>query len=143
MSNRVEPEGRSSPPGASSRPASGREHDTSQAAPLESSVIAANSRPSSPLIKENSNDSEMTVQVGTDLEEGSNSKQEWKDLKNALDVDGSQPETAPIVDVSWGELAKEFSLLGYIGFGGPAAHVGLFQRVRLSKSFPSSHIYTA
>jgi beta-galactosidase GanA len=37
----------------------------------------------------------------------------------------------PIVrDVTYWELAKEFSILGFIGFGGPAAHVGLFKRVR-------------
>ncbi len=33
-------------------------------------------------------------------------------------------------EVDFGDIAKEFSLMGWIGFGGPAAHIGLFQRVR-------------
>lgn len=34
----------------------------------------------------------------------------------------------PYVDVSYWDIAKEFSLLGYIAFGGPAAHIGIFQK---------------
>ena len=39
-----------------------------------------------------------------------------------------QPEE--YVDVTWPMLIKEFSVLGWIGFGGPAAHIGLFQKVK-------------
>ena len=39
------------------------------------------------------------------------------------------PKPQPYVDVTYWDIAKEFSLLGYIGFGGPAAHIGLFQKV--------------
>eukprot|EP00882_Tetradesmus_deserticola_P024840 GHRQ01027171.1.p1 GENE.GHRQ01027171.1~~GHRQ01027171.1.p1 ORF type:complete len:153 (+),score=31.38 GHRQ01027171.1:573-1031(+) len=32
-------------------------------------------------------------------------------------------------DVSYADIAKQFSILGWTGFGGPAAHIGMFQRV--------------
>ncbi|KAG2453749.1 hypothetical protein HYH02_001960 [Chlamydomonas schloesseri] len=32
------------------------------------------------------------------------------------------------VSVTYFDILKHFSLMGYIGFGGPAAHIGLFQR---------------
>jgi hypothetical protein len=35
------------------------------------------------------------------------------------------------VDVTYCDIAKQFSILGWTAFGGPAAHIGLFQRVRL------------
>lgn len=44
------------------------------------------------------------------------------------DADGC--EKPPVyVDVTYMDIAREFSILGYIGFGGPAAHIGLFQKV--------------
>lgn len=33
-------------------------------------------------------------------------------------------------DVTYGDIAKQFFILGWTAFGGPAAHIGLFQRVR-------------
>ena len=56
------------------------------------------------------------------------------DLEAAAPVgaDGADGgEKPPVyVDVSYMDITREFSLLGYIGFGGPAAHIGLFQKVR-------------
>lgn len=34
-------------------------------------------------------------------------------------------------DVAYADIAKQFFILGWTAFGGPAAHIGLFQRVRL------------
>jgi hypothetical protein len=32
--------------------------------------------------------------------------------------------------VGYADIAKQFSILGWTAFGGPAAHIGMFQRVR-------------
>lgn len=48
---------------------------------------------------------------------------------HALEVDEVEPVKPLYVDVTYWDIAREFSLLGYIGFGGPAAHIGLFQKV--------------
>lgn len=34
------------------------------------------------------------------------------------------------VDVTYGDIFRQFTILGWTAFGGPAAHIGLFQRVR-------------
>lgn len=49
------------------------------------------------------------------------------DKADAAPVD--EPEADRIVQVGYRDIAKEFSLLGWTAFGGPAAHIGLFQRV--------------
>ena len=50
-------------------------------------------------------------------------------VEGGADVEGG--EKPPVyVDVTYMDIAREFSILGYIGFGGPAAHIGLFQKVR-------------
>eukprot|EP00882_Tetradesmus_deserticola_P027131 GHRQ01029998.1.p1 GENE.GHRQ01029998.1~~GHRQ01029998.1.p1 ORF type:complete len:187 (+),score=69.32 GHRQ01029998.1:572-1132(+) len=36
-------------------------------------------------------------------------------------------------DVSYADIAKQFSILGWTGFGGPAAHIGMFQRRLVEK----------
>jgi len=48
------------------------------------------------------------------------------DLNKAAALE--EPETPKYADVTYWDIAKEFSILGYIGFGGPAAHIGLFQK---------------
>lgn len=45
----------------------------------------------------------------------------------AIEEEEKKPE--PYAEVTYWDIAKEFSLMGYIAFGGPAAHIGLFQRV--------------
>lgn len=51
---------------------------------------------------------------------------------DAKDADAGGDAAAPaIVDrVSYADIAKQFSLLGWTAFGGPAAHIGIMQRVR-------------
>lgn len=42
------------------------------------------------------------------------------------------PEAEPveeIVDVGYKDIAKQFSLLGWTAFGGPSAHIALFEKV--------------
>lgn len=48
----------------------------------------------------------------------------------------AQPPSTPLVekgplpvDVSYSDIAKQFSLLGWTAFGGPSAHIGLFEKV--------------
>jgi chromate transporter len=41
---------------------------------------------------------------------------------------GAASAQPPYRDVSYAEIAKEYSLLGWTAFGGPAAHIGLFER---------------
>lgn len=38
--------------------------------------------------------------------------------------------------ITYGDIFKQFSILGWTAFGGPAAHIGLFQRV--SRSAPAA-----
>jgi len=40
--------------------------------------------------------------------------------------------------VSYLEIAKQFSLLGWTAFGGPAAHIGIMQKVWTDLFLPSS-----
>ena len=40
------------------------------------------------------------------------------------------PAEEEYLDVTYGDIFKQFSILGWTAFGGPAAHIGLFQRVR-------------
>ena len=54
-------------------------------------------------------------------------------------IEEDKPE--PFVEVTYWDIAREFSIMGYIGFGGPAAHIGLFQKVRaLSAAPPCMHV---
>ncbi|KAG2492746.1 hypothetical protein HYH03_008912 [Edaphochlamys debaryana] len=46
--------------------------------------------------------------------------------EGAKKVEDEEPEV--YAKVSYLDILKSFSLMGYIGFGGPAAHIGLFQR---------------
>ena len=55
------------------------------------------------------------------------------DVKSLPTVSNIDPEAAvepsKYVDVSYMDILREFSILGFIAFGGPAAHIGLFQKV--------------
>jgi chromate transporter len=42
-------------------------------------------------------------------------------------------DSAPFRDISYAEIAKEYSILGWTAFGGPAAHIGLFERRLVQK----------
>lgn len=44
--------------------------------------------------------------------------------------DAEEEEEVEYADVTYLDILKQFSLLGWTAFGGPAAHIGLFQRVR-------------
>jgi chromate transporter len=50
-----------------------------------------------------------------------------KDAAEATTTTTNNNET-PYRDISYAEIAKEYSLLGWTAFGGPAAHIGLFER---------------
>ncbi|KAG2490382.1 hypothetical protein HYH03_011183 [Edaphochlamys debaryana] len=41
---------------------------------------------------------------------------------------GEAADEAQYASVSYMDILKHWSLMGYIGFGGPAAHIGMFQR---------------
>lgn len=52
--------------------------------------------------------------------------------QQAADAEAQEAEAVQgHLDVTYGDIAREFFLLGWIGFGGPQAHIGLFQRVRM------------
>lgn len=81
-------------------------------------------------------------------EQHSSSSQHPADVEAAISSSGDPPATSKDVDidaplpaadddeeqyatVTYGDIFKQFSILGWTAFGGPAAHIGLFQRVRL------------
>jgi hypothetical protein len=43
-----------------------------------------------------------------------------------------QQQVEQYADVTYGDIAKQFSILGWTAFGGPAAHIGMFERVSSS-----------
>jgi hypothetical protein len=45
-----------------------------------------------------------------------------------------QQQIEQYADVGYRDIAKQFSILGWTAFGGPAAHIGMFQRV--SRAMP-------
>lgn len=51
------------------------------------------------------------------------------------DIDGAaeQEHEEKYVDVTFIDIAKQFSILGWTAFGGPAAHIGYFQRVSMGQ----------
>jgi hypothetical protein len=51
------------------------------------------------------------------------------DTSNGRDVEGQQ-SGSDFVDVSFGDIARNFVLMGWTAFGGPQAHIGLFETVR-------------
>ncbi len=53
------------------------------------------------------------------------------DAKNPVEDKETSVESQGYVSASYGDIAKEFVLLGWTAFGGPAAHIGLFQKVRV------------
>jgi len=64
---------------------------------------------------------------------------QYKDTSQAVDVHAQgraedEEEIHPSdLEVNFSDIAKQFSLLGWIGFGGPAAHIGLFQKRLVEK----------
>jgi hypothetical protein len=44
---------------------------------------------------------------------------------------GEEQQEEQYAEVTYADIFKQFSILGWTGFGGPAAHIGLFQRVRV------------
>uniref|UniRef100_A0A383W4R4 Chromate transporter n=1 Tax=Tetradesmus obliquus TaxID=3088 RepID=A0A383W4R4_TETOB len=44
-----------------------------------------------------------------------------------------QQQVEEYAAVSYGDIAKQFSILGWTAFGGPAAHIGMFQRRLVEK----------
>eukprot|EP00199_Chlamydomonas_sp_CCMP681_P001026 CAMPEP_0119109864 /NCGR_PEP_ID=MMETSP1180-20130426/24373_1 /TAXON_ID=3052 ORGANISM="Chlamydomonas cf sp, Strain CCMP681" /NCGR_SAMPLE_ID=MMETSP1180 /ASSEMBLY_ACC=CAM_ASM_000741 /LENGTH=522 /DNA_ID=CAMNT_0007095877 /DNA_START=95 /DNA_END=1660 /DNA_ORIENTATION=- len=50
-----------------------------------------------------------------------------------LNVDGEPAEPEGYADVTYWDIVKQFSILGWIAFGGPAAHIGLFQKRLVEK----------
>eukprot|EP00879_Flechtneria_rotunda_P029774 GHRR01032222.1.p1 GENE.GHRR01032222.1~~GHRR01032222.1.p1 ORF type:complete len:108 (+),score=36.75 GHRR01032222.1:152-475(+) len=62
-------------------------------------------------------------EVSEDVEAGNNPQQVAKDAEH------EEEQEEQYVNVTYADIAKQFSLLGWTAFGGPAAHIGLFQRV--------------
>lgn len=52
---------------------------------------------------------------------------EPKGLDNDASAVDIELEHQPYVDVTYKDIFKQFVLLGWTAFGGPAAHIGLFQ----------------
>eukprot|EP00955_Chlamydomonas_euryale_P052637 355232-Chlamydomonas_euryale.AAC.3 len=48
------------------------------------------------------------------------------------DAESPPEEMVGFAEVTFADIAREFFILGWIGFGGPQAHIGLFQRVSAS-----------
>lgn len=57
-------------------------------------------------------------------------------VKDELAKEDKEEEYA---DVTYKDIAKQFSLLGWIAFGGPAAHIGLFEKRLVDKMRWMSH----
>lgn len=45
----------------------------------------------------------------------------------------TEEEELKLAQVGYIDILKQFSLLGWVAFGGPAAHIALFQKVSHSK----------
>lgn len=71
----------------------------------------------------------------TDTENGSHYQvDEESQQNNNVVVDGATELTEPtesLADVGYYDILKQFSLMGWVAFGGPAAHIALFQKVSL------------
>lgn len=51
-----------------------------------------------------------------------------KDIQADASTAAQEPQEEQYADVTYGDIFKQFSILGWTAFGGPAAHIGLFQR---------------
>lgn len=70
--------------------------------------------------KDNAKDNAPDSGLSRDIEAADDSAKPTKDAE----------EVQEFAQVEYIDLVKQFSLLGWTAFGGPAAHIGLFQRVR-------------
>lgn len=74
-----------------------------------------------------------------DTENGSHYQvDEESQQNNNVVVDGATELTEPtewLADVGYYDILKQFSLMGWVAFGGPAAHIALFQKVGLGIGF--------
>jgi chromate transporter len=70
-----------------------------------------------------------------DTENGSHYQaDEESQQNNNVVVEGATDLSEPtewLADVGYYEILKQFSLMGWVAFGGPAAHIALFQKVSL------------
>ena len=70
-----------------------------------------------------------------DTENGSHFQvDEESQQNNNVVVDGATElteSTERLADVGYYDILKQFSLMGWVAFGGPAAHIALFQKVSL------------
>jgi hypothetical protein len=86
--------------------------------------------------------SSSTQQHPADVEaaispEPAGSKGSHKDVGSDEGAAGNtelQQQPEQYADVTYADIFKQFSILGWTAFGGPAAHIGLFQRVSSSSS---------
>lgn len=60
--------------------------------------------------------------------------EESQQNNNNVVVEGATDLSEPtewLADVGYYDILKQFSLMGWVAFGGPAAHIALFQKVSL------------
>ena len=69
---------------------------------------------------------ENTNEASNAQEAGVN-RQEAKTKDKADGVDGGESGPKTYAEVGFGDIFKQFVLLGWTAFGGPAAHIALFQ----------------
>lgn len=72
------------------------------------------------------------VNIGDQPDVTNGNHSEEVDVKNPVEDKETAVEPQGYVSASYGDIARQFVLLGWTAFGGPAAHIGLFQKVRLT-----------
>lgn len=76
--------------------------------------------------------SDMAVSVGATAQV--DEPQAPANIAKSLEVEEADPQ---YVKVTYFDILKQFSIMGWIAFGGPAAHIGLFQK---ASSLPTEQL---
>ena len=84
---------------------------------------------------EKNSSSEMSIEKYRDIQRQDEESQDGKvpGRSDSVEEKNDEEEEEPLVPATWKELIFHWFVLGWTAFGGPAAHIGMFQKLFVEK----------